>query len=258
MAFDLWGPSFPKEESSSYIQPEWQYDFDFGFGFDMIEENALNEKSCVQVLKILITKADIEIDELEKNLILLQSELASAEHEEWYDICCNALRAKINCLDISIRKLKNKDENDIEVYLLMHTEPAEKLHEVVQAQLKNFFHEKNEQNEQSRDDVVLDLKSGSPEQLAALQNYQDSSSLDSCLIAKVEDNGPSVTPKENCTASNPSIELELKKANSSERVKLHEALFLRALPYLIIWSKINILIHINTRREVHLLGCPCR
>lgn len=110
----------------------------------MIEENALNEKSCVQVLRILITKADIEIDELEKDLILVLSELA-AEHEEWYDIYCNALREKINFLDISIRKLKNKDENDIGVLLLMHTEPAEELHEILEAQLKSFSHEKNEQ-----------------------------------------------------------------------------------------------------------------
>ncbi|PPD85415.1 hypothetical protein GOBAR_DD17650 [Gossypium barbadense] len=117
----------------------------FGYGIDMIEENALNEKSCIQVLRILIAKADTEIDELEKDLVLLQSELVWAEHEEWHDICCNALRAKINCLDISIRKLRNKDENDIEVYLLMHTEPVEKLHEIMKALLKSFYNEKHEQ-----------------------------------------------------------------------------------------------------------------
>ena len=60
------------------------------------------------------------------------------EHEEWSDFCCDALREKINCLDISIRKLRNKDENDIEVYLLMHIEPAEKLHEIVKALLKSL------------------------------------------------------------------------------------------------------------------------
>ncbi|XWS66315.1 hypothetical protein CRYUN_Cryun05aG0189200 [Craigia yunnanensis] len=238
MACDLWGPSFPEEDSSSCIQPEWQYDFYFGYGFDMIEENALNEKSCVQVLRILITKADTEIDELEKDLVLLQSELAWAEHKEWSHICFNALRAKINCLDISIRKLRNKDENDIEVYLLMHTEPAEKLHEIVRALLKSFCHEKNEQNEQSQDVVVLDSRSGSPEQSATLHKNQKSSSSGSCLIAKEENNGPTVTPKENCTSSNPSTELEVKKENSSETVKLHEALSLHALTYLNIRSKL--------------------
>ncbi|XWS59087.1 hypothetical protein CRYUN_Cryun08bG0092000 [Craigia yunnanensis] len=216
MACDLWGPSFPEEESSCCILPEWQYDFYFGYGFDMIEENALNEKSCIQVLRILITKANTEIDELEKDLVLLQSELAWAEHEEWSDICCNALRAKINILDISIRKLRNKDDNDIEVYLLMHTEPAEKLHEIVKALLKSFCHEKNEQNEQSQDVVVLDSGSGSPEQLAALHKNQKSSPPNPSSITKEESNGPSISPKENCTSSNPSTELEVKKANSSE------------------------------------------
>ncbi|XVE95903.1 hypothetical protein REPUB_Repub02eG0175500 [Reevesia pubescens] len=213
MAYDHWGPSFPEEESNCCIQPEWQYDFYFGYGFDMIEENALNEKSCLQVLRILITKADNEIDELEKDLVLLQSELAWAEHEEWSDICCNALRAKINCLDISIRKLRNKDENDIEIYLLMHTEPVEKLHEIVKALLKSFCHEKNEQNEQSQDVVTLDSRSGSPEQMAALHKNKKLSTSNSSFIAKEENNGPSVTPKD---SPNPSTELEVKKGNSSE------------------------------------------
>ncbi|KHG00528.1 SAP-like protein BP-73 [Gossypium arboreum] len=215
MAFDLWGTSFTEEENSPFIQPEWPYDFYFGYGIDMIEENALNEKSCIQVLRILIAKADTEIDELEKDLVLLQSELVWAEHEEWHDICCNALRAKINCLDISIRKLRNKDENDIEVYLLMHTEPVEKLHEIMKALLKSFYNEKHEQNEQSQD-VVPDSRSGSLEQSAALHKNQKLNSSDSCFIAKEENNGPNVTPKENFTSSNPSMELEVKKANSSE------------------------------------------
>ncbi|XP_021281658.1 uncharacterized protein LOC110414659 isoform X3 [Herrania umbratica] len=212
MACSLWGPSFHEEESRCCIQPGWQCDFYFGYGFDMIEENALNEKSCVQVLRILITKADTEIDELEKDLVLLQSELAWAEHEEWSDICCNALRAKIDCLDISIRKLRNKDENDIEVYLLMHTEPVEKLHEIVKALLKSFCHEKDEQCQ----GVVLDSSCGSPEQSADLHKNQKLSTSDSHFIAKEEFNGPIVTPSENCTSSKSHTEIEKKKANSSE------------------------------------------
>ncbi|GMJ11984.1 hypothetical protein HRI_004867600 [Hibiscus trionum] len=215
MACDLWGPSFPDEDSSYCIQPEWQYDFYFGYGIDMIEENALHEKSCVQVLRILIAKADTEIDELEKELVLLQSELVWDEHEEWHDICCNALRSKINCLDISIKKLRNKDENDIEVFLLMHTEPAEKLHEIVKALLKSFCREENEQNEQSQD-VVLHSRSGSPDNSVALHKDQKSSSSDPCSIVKEENNGPNVTPKEEFSSSNTSMELEVKKANGSE------------------------------------------
>ncbi|XP_039021525.1 uncharacterized protein LOC120153679 isoform X2 [Hibiscus syriacus] len=221
MACDPWGPSLPGEESSYCIQPEWQYDFYFGYGIDMIEENALNEKSCVQVLRILIAKADTEIDELEKDLVLLQSELVWDEHEEWHDICCNALRSKINCLDISIKKLRSKDENDIEVSLLMHTEPAEKLHEIVKALLKSFCHEENEQNEQSQD-FVLHSRSGSPDNSVVLRKDQKSSSSDPSSIAKEENNGLNVTPKEKFTPLSPSLQLEVKEANSSETLAYAE------------------------------------
>lgn len=112
---------------------------------DVIEEDALNEKSCIQVLRMLITRADTEIDELEQNLVLLQSELACAEHEEWSELCCNVLREKINCLDISLGSLRNTDEGDIEVQLLMHIEPAERVHEIVRALLRNYFPENDEQ-----------------------------------------------------------------------------------------------------------------
>lgn len=50
----------------------------------MIEEDALNEKSCIQVLKILIAKEDKEIEELEKDLSSLQSELAFIERPEFH------------------------------------------------------------------------------------------------------------------------------------------------------------------------------
>jgi hypothetical protein len=173
---------FPVAHESSYsMLPGWQCDFYIGYGYgismfltffslhflfvlflvismhcfhicypflvvvDVIEEDALNEKSCIQVLRILITKADTEIDELEQDLVSLQSQLALAEHEEWPELCCNALTEKINCLDISIRSLKNTDENDIEVQLLMHKEPAERVHEIVRVLLTNYFQEKDEQ-----------------------------------------------------------------------------------------------------------------
>lgn len=112
---------------------------------DVIEEDALNEKSCVQVLGILITKADGEIHELEKDLVSLQSELSLGEDEEWSELCCNTLTEKINCLDISIRSLKNSNENDVEVQLLMHRGPAEEVHEIVKALLRNCFQKKEEQ-----------------------------------------------------------------------------------------------------------------
>ncbi|OMO62141.1 hypothetical protein COLO4_33204 [Corchorus olitorius] len=211
MASDLWGPFFPEEASSPGVGAGWQCDFYFGYGFDVIEENAMNEKSCIQVLSILIKKADTEIDELEKDLVLLQSELAWAEHEEWSEICCNALRAKIDGLEISIRKLRNKDENDIEVYLLTHTEPAEKLHEIIKALLKSFCHEKDKQNEQPLDVVVLNSSRGSPEQAADPHKNQNKSASYSYVVAKEEIDGSSVIATENCASSKPSTELEEKK-----------------------------------------------
>ncbi|XP_044506062.1 uncharacterized protein LOC123225834 isoform X3 [Mangifera indica] len=100
MAFDL--TDFPvPQESNCYMQLGWQCDFSFGYGFDVIEEDATNEKYCIQVLRILITKADTEIDKLEKDLVFLQNELAGVEYEEWFEICCNALRKQIDCLYIA-------------------------------------------------------------------------------------------------------------------------------------------------------------
>ena len=97
---------------------------------DVIQEKASNEKSCIQVLRVLITKANTEILELEEDLITLQSQLGWAD-ETWSDICSAALREKIDCLDILIRSLKNtnvQDEHDFGVCLLMRREPAEKMH----------------------------------------------------------------------------------------------------------------------------------
>lgn len=97
------------------------------------------------MLKILITKADTEIDELEKDLVALQSELAWAEHEEWSEICGCALREKIAWLDISTRNLRSKDENNNDVQLLMHREPADNIHDILKALLRKYFPEKDEQ-----------------------------------------------------------------------------------------------------------------
>ncbi|OMO51075.1 hypothetical protein CCACVL1_30030 [Corchorus capsularis] len=222
MASDLWGPFFPEEASSPGVGAGWQCDFYFGYGFDVIEENAMNEKSCIQVLSILIKKADTEIDELEKDLVMLQSELAWAEHEEWSDKCCNALRAKIDGLEISIRKLRNKDENDIEVFLSTHTEPAEKLHEIIKALLKSFCHEKDKQNEQPHDVVILNSTRGSPRQAADLHKNENKSASYSYVVAKEEIDGSSVIATENCASSNPFTELEEKKPETLSNANVND------------------------------------
>lgn len=98
---------------------------------DLIEEDALNVESCVRVLRILITKADTEIEELERDLLLLQNELACTEHEKWPDICCAALTERISRLDVAVSTLKNDYADDAEMQPLLDKEPAETLNEIL-------------------------------------------------------------------------------------------------------------------------------
>jgi len=124
---------------------QWFLLYSFNNFVDVIEEEALNEKSCVQVLRILIKKADTEILEFEQDLLSLQTELAWVENEDWPDICCNALREKIDFLDISIKNLTSKDKNEIEVRLLMYTQPVETLDEILKVLFRNYICEKDKQ-----------------------------------------------------------------------------------------------------------------
>lgn len=178
MAFDMNNLVLAVEDdSSSYVrQPGWLCDFNFGYGcgkhvcvgfydydsviwllkrtpcmfVDVVEEDALNEKYCIQVLRILITKEDSEIDQLEKDLVSLQSELAWFEYEEWSDICCNALRKNIDSLRTSLTSLKS---NDIEVHLSI--KPAESLHEIMKALLSDLFPEEIKQVHRVLENVLL-------------------------------------------------------------------------------------------------------
>ena len=75
----------------------------------MLEEDALNEKSCMQVLKIWIDKADEDIVKLEEDILMLQCQLAW-DDEKWSKQCTVALREKTDHLDILIQRLK-KDNN---------------------------------------------------------------------------------------------------------------------------------------------------
>jgi len=104
---------------------------------DVIEEDALNMESCIQVLRILITKADTEIEELERDLLLLQKELVCVEHEKWPDIFCGVLNERINQLDVAISTLKNDCADEAEVKLLLDSGPTGTLHEIL-AQVWNL------------------------------------------------------------------------------------------------------------------------
>ncbi|KAG7961933.1 hypothetical protein I3843_09G040500 [Carya illinoinensis] len=217
MAFDPGDSSHNQvsHDSSYSMITVWQCDFYAGYGYDVIEEDALNEKSCIQVLRMLVTRADTEIDELEQDLVLLQCELASAEHEEWSELCCNALREKINCLDISLGSLRNADESDIEVQLLMDIEPAERVHEIVRALLRNYFPENNEQPLHA---IALDSSSNITEHAAYLLDENEMFSItDSNISVKEETKESSIT--ETCTGSNLSLKLQEKKTNDPEIIK---------------------------------------
>ncbi|XP_011033178.1 PREDICTED: uncharacterized protein LOC105131746 isoform X4 [Populus euphratica] len=175
MDWDLWGPpnDIVAEEGGFDNSP---CDFYFGYGFDVIEEEALNEKSCVQVLRILIEKADTEILEFEQDLLSLQTELAWVENEDWPDICCNALREKIDFLDISIKNLTSKDKNEIEVRLLMYTQPVETLAEILKVLFRNYICKKDEQLASSN------IKVSAPESSEVAPDYSDKKkSLSLCI-----------------------------------------------------------------------------
>ncbi|XP_022966245.1 uncharacterized protein LOC111465964 [Cucurbita maxima] len=147
---DLWdwpydqGFSYSDAGESSYsVESGWQADFYFGYGRDVIEENAMNEKYCVQVLKILIRKAASEIDDLEEDLVLLQCGLAWTESRNQFEACCNALREKIDVLHNSIKSWRRSDKINTVNQLPLHTQPAEKLFEI----LKPFLGEGREQDD---------------------------------------------------------------------------------------------------------------
>ncbi|KAJ8570464.1 hypothetical protein K7X08_037436 [Anisodus acutangulus] len=104
MDLSIWDPPENSDESS-YLANSWQYNLYYDPRLDVIEEDALNEKSCVQVLKILIKKADSEIAELEDDILMLQRQLACEDDMRFVE-----LNKKIANLDSMLRALKNEKE----------------------------------------------------------------------------------------------------------------------------------------------------
>ncbi|KAI3412534.1 Rho_N domain-containing protein [Psidium guajava] len=151
MTWDLWDPPHIQgaPESSIDMQLGCQHDFHGGYGVDLLEENAANELACVQVLQILVRKADDEIDELEKHLVCLQSELACFEYEEWPNICCNALKEKIDYFCVSLKWLRCRDQDDSGAHSNVNEEPTERMHDMVKTLLRSHCHEKNQKHELS-------------------------------------------------------------------------------------------------------------
>lgn len=76
----IWSPPYLQDENS-YPTNSLAFNFYFNQKLDIIEENALNEKCCLQVLEMLIAKADAEIAELKDDIVMLQSQLACTDEK---------------------------------------------------------------------------------------------------------------------------------------------------------------------------------
>ncbi|CAL0326639.1 unnamed protein product [Lupinus luteus] len=214
MAWDLdpWSSSINEvvvSDDSYYEKPEWQCSLYFGRERDVIEEDMLNEESCIHVLKILITKADTEIEGLEKDLMSLQNELAWAEYEKWPEICCGTLTERINLLDLAINTLKKNDHaNDTEVQLLLD-KPAETVREIVEALHRDHFEDIHVQHIEM---VIFNPVLNDAEH--ALD--KDCSSIGSNIIIKEEGKELCGT-SENSRSSELLLELHGKSSNDPEK-----------------------------------------
>lgn len=103
----------------------------------MLEEDALNEKSCMQVLKIWIDKADEDIVKLEEDILMLQCHQLAWDDEEWSKQSSAALREKIDRLDILIESSK---EDGRENGLQSETEELPpRLHDLLKPLLEGYL-----------------------------------------------------------------------------------------------------------------------
>lgn len=106
---------------------------------DVVEETTQNEMSCIEVLRILISKADSDIIELEDELMELLSQLVSTD-EEFSNMFSMYLRKEINFLNISIRKFKNDAGN----YLPTTTrKPAESILDILKSLFSIYIQKKD-------------------------------------------------------------------------------------------------------------------
>ncbi|XP_048320865.1 uncharacterized protein LOC107431571 isoform X2 [Ziziphus jujuba] len=184
------------------------------------QENALSEESFLQVLKILITKANTEIHELEKDLEFLQTELAWAEHEEFSEICCDVLREKIDFLDKSLRSFSSNDDNDIGLQLPMRRKPADNIHEIVEALLQKYLQEREQQPSAV---AILDSRSdASAHAIKLLTENREKRKLDSNIIEMEEIKEIEASTESSTSVS--SLEIQEKKANNSKTIKPADAI----------------------------------
>ncbi|KAH0694906.1 hypothetical protein KY285_022003 [Solanum tuberosum] len=143
----IWGPPYFQDENS-FPANSLAQNFYFSQKFDIIEEDALNEKCCVQVLEILIAKADTEIAELEDDIVMLQSQLSRTD-ERWLDMCIAALNKKIDRLGSLITALKIENVQASGVHLKTNKKPSERIHEILETPPRNFSSPRDKQTANS-------------------------------------------------------------------------------------------------------------
>ncbi|XP_060184746.1 uncharacterized protein LOC132614339 isoform X2 [Lycium barbarum] len=136
MHLSIWDLPYTGDENS-FPANNLAQNFYVNQKLDTIEEDAINEKCCLQVLEILIAKADTEIVELEDDIVMLQSQLARAD-EKWLDMCIADLNKKIDHLGSLITALKNENVQCSGVHLQTNRKPSERIHEKLETPLRNF------------------------------------------------------------------------------------------------------------------------
>ncbi|KAM0027504.1 putative Rho termination factor [Helianthus debilis subsp. tardiflorus] len=125
----IWGPPYSQanEDTISFCHP-----------YDVIEQTNINTECCIHVLEILLSKADTEIVEHEAELMDLLSQLACTD-EVFSNMFSTSLRAKIDFLDSSIRKLKD----DAQGFLSTCREPAESIDDILKSLFCHYLQKKD-------------------------------------------------------------------------------------------------------------------
>ncbi|XP_051150595.1 uncharacterized protein LOC127264987 isoform X2 [Andrographis paniculata] len=144
MDLTLWEPwddqvhVCPFDNQSSYCNAIEPFS-DLYLWHDVIEEDALNTKYCIQVLRILMDKADDEIVKLEEDIVMLQCQLAW-DDEHWSKPCSAAVRDKIDYLENLTRPLEtdNKEEVNCSVVESEQLKLPPRLHDLVKPLLDNY------------------------------------------------------------------------------------------------------------------------
>ncbi|XP_006351400.2 uncharacterized protein [Solanum tuberosum] len=101
MDLSLWDPPENQVYTDESSYPSWEYNLYFDPRLDVIEADALNKKSCLQVLEIQANKADSEIGELEDDKLMIQRQLACEDNMGF---------AALNNLESMLKPLKNENQ----------------------------------------------------------------------------------------------------------------------------------------------------